>query len=543
MKKKTRLLSCILSVLICATAFSGLAGCGKEQLEGAIYDDPNIPNIYYYYYDGDGEKTWLFDAAVEFNKTISDYEIMPYGTLNEEYSLNLVANGGDASILTMTHPDINSLINAKDIVDLSSILQKDVDGKGVKLQDKFQNLTEIKAQYSNVNNKGMYGVPLSYSPQHLIYDHDLFVANGWLIYQKDGNGTPVRDGSGKIVLSVGRDGVAGTYDDGQPVNIQEWEEMMGRISNANNTKGFIYTTKYPFYIEPLVTSLIAQYGGLEECIDIFSGYGSYTNASGNEVQVAIENGYEMYNAPSILKAMEFMKKYLVSEQYVHERCWDTTGLSHSEAMKVFVTGFQEEVQQAAFLVEGSGFELSVKEYLNQIESLGNDGYGYGDREFRFMLLPQLGNDTKAYLHAQSLSTVVVSADTNQRRVEIAKDFVAYTLQDKYLQQYTLNTGDVRPLEYTLTSGQQAQLTPFQRSSIAMQQDTENVKVISVLDYAEKEPEKNGLITFKGAGYQYSGSFSEGNIERVLTALMRKTPAEYVQGIYKYRKNVVWGVAN
>lgn len=541
MKKKMRLLSCILSVLICATAFSGLAGCGKKIEDGAIYDDPNIPNIYYYYYDGDGDKSWLFDAAVEFNKTITDYEIMPFGTLNEEYSLNLAANGGDASILTMTHPDINSLINAKDIVDLSSILEKKVDGaNGVQLKDKFQNLKEIKAEYSNKANPGMYAVPLSYSPQHLIYDHDLFVANGWLIYQKNGN-VPVRDGNGNLVLSVGRDGVAGTYDDGQPVNIAEWEEMMNRIKNANNTKAFIYTTKYPFYIEPLVTALIAQYGGFEECIDIFSGYGSYTNASGTKVEVALENGYEMYKAPSILKAMEFMKKYLISEQYVHERCWDTVGLTHSEAMKLFVTGFQEEVQQAAFLVEGNGFEATLKTYFDQLESIGYEGRGYGDREYRYMLLPQLGNESMAYLSAQSLGTVVVSADTNQRKVELAKEFVAFTLQDKYLQQYTLCTGEVRPLEFTLTSEQEAKLTPFQRNAIAMQQDTDHVKVISALDYAEKDPVKNGLITYKGAGYQYSASFSEGNIERVLTALMRKTPQEYVNGIYNFRKNTVWGV--
>ena len=541
MKKKTRLLFCVLSVLmVCVTAFSGLTGCRRKIENGAIYDDPNIPNIYYYYYDGDGDKSWLFDAAVEFNKTITDYEIMPFGTLNEEYALNLTANGGDASILTMTHPDINSFINAKDIVDLSDILTKDVDGKGVQLKDKFQNLEEIKAQYSNKANPGMYGVPLSYSPQHLIYDHDLFVSNGWLIYQKNGN-VPVRDDNGNLVLTVGRDGVAGTYDDGQPVNIAEWEEMMNRIKNANNTKAFIYTTKYPFYIEPLVTALIAQYGGYEECIDIFSGYGSYTDALGTKVNVAIENGYEMYKAPSILKAMEFMKKYLISEPYVHDRCWDTVGLSHSEAMKLFVTGFQEEVQQAAFLVEGSGFEGALKTYFDQLESVGYEDRGYGDREYRYMLLPQLGNESMAYLSAQSLGTVVVSADTNQRKVELAKEFVAFTLQDKYLQQYTLCTGEVRPLEFSLTSEQQSKLTPFQRNAIAMQQDTDHVKVLSALDYAEKDPVKNGLITYKGAGYQYSASFSEGNIERVLTALMRKTPQDYVNGIYNFRKNVVWGV--
>lgn len=543
MKKTFKLLSCVLSLLVCITTFSSLVGCGKKIENSAIYDDPKVPNIYYYYYDGDGEKNWLFDAAIEFNKTISDYEIIPFATLNEEYALNLAANGGDANIMTITHPDIDNLIKDEDIVDLSDILAKDVDGNGVKLKDKFNDLDAIKAQYSTSASKGLYGVPLSYSPQHLIFDFDLFKSQGWLIYQKDGYGAPVRDSEGNLVLSVGHDGKAGTYDDGQPVDIAEWDEMLERIKVATNTKAFIYTTKYPFYIEPLVTALIAQYGGYDEVISIFSGYGSYTDATGTKVDVAIENGYDMYKAPSILKAMEFMKKYLINKDYVHERCWDTTGFTHDDAMKTFVTGYREEIQQAAFLIEGNSFETSLKYYFNQLEEVGDAGRGYGDREYRYMLLPHFGDDTISYLSAQSLGTVVVSADSNERKVQISKDFIAYTLQDKYLQQYTLDTGEVRPLKFKLTTEQEAQLTPFQRSAIAMQQDTEHVKVLSSLDYAEKDAEKNGLITFKGNGYQYTASFSEGNIERVLMALMRKSPQDYVNGIYDFRKKTIWGVVD
>lgn len=542
MKKLFRLLTCSLAVIISVTALSSMIGCGKKIENGAIYDDPKVPNIYYYYYEGDGDKNWLFDAAIEFNKTITDYEIIPFGTLSEEYALNLSANGGDANIMTLTHPDITSFIDDKDIVDLSDILEKDVDGNGVKLKDKFNDINALKAQYSSKTNKGLYGVPLSYSPQHLIFDFDLFKSQGWLIYQKDGNGAPLRDSEGNLILSLGHDGVAGTYDDGQPINITEWEEMLERIKVATNTKAFIYTTKYPFYIEPIVSSLIAQYGGYDEYVSIFSGYGSYKDSNGNNVDVTIENGYDMYNAPSILKAMEFMKNYLINKEYVHDRCWDTTGFTHDDAMKTFVTGYREEIQQAAFLVEGNGFETTLKYYFDQLESVGDEGRGYGDREYRYMLLPHFGDETVSYLCSQSIGTVVVSADSNARKVELSKEFVAYTLQDKYLQQYTLDNGDVRPLKYSLTQEQKSQLTPFQKNAIEMQQDIEHVKVLSALDLAGKDPEKNGLITFKGDGYMYTGSFSEGNIERVLTALMRKSPADYVNGIYNFRKKTIWGVS-
>ena len=48
-----------------------------------------------------------------------------------------------------------------------------------------------------------------------VYDHEIFYNKGYLFTQADGE-----------TLTVGKDGKAGTYDDGQPTTIAEWDIMI-----------------------------------------------------------------------------------------------------------------------------------------------------------------------------------------------------------------------------------------------------------------------------------------------------------------------------
>ena len=539
----TRSMAMIMCLITALTAGS-LIACGpKEKPQGDIAIDSSKQQIYYYYYAGGVDHSWRVNAAKEWNATNDTYQVIPWPTLTENFQQELVVNGGQASIIDITSSEISDYINANNLADLTDLYEKSVDGDGVKIKDKMHNYDKWQKLYStNEYPNGIYALPGGDSPMHLIYDHDLFMEKGWLIYQKDEHGAPIRDDEGKVILSVGQDGKAGTYDDGQPVNMAEWEEMLGRIKIANNTKAFIFTTKYNFYLEPLIKSLIAQYGGYEAYMSMMMGEGFYYDENGQKVEKTYENGYELYDNPALLKAMQFMDKYFTTSEWVHEKSVDSTGFAHKETVNTFITGFNPDVQQAAFLVEGSYFEIENKYYFNLLKQNKYEGRGYGEREYRLMLLPRLSEyDDVSYLCGQGVSATLISRDTkNPNKEAAAKDFMAFTLQEKYLKERTICSVSVMPYEYSLTPEEKANLTPFQRNVLDVCLDTENIKLISVADSAN-DIVRQGKVGKRLASYTFTAMMPDGGYERPLLALRRYSAVDYVAGIKKHQKEKMWGI--
>ena len=79
---KRNLLKVVAFIVCLMTVFSTIGCATPITGEG---DDASKADVFFYYYDGDGKKDWIKDAAKEFNATLEDYEIRPVGTLNEDY--------------------------------------------------------------------------------------------------------------------------------------------------------------------------------------------------------------------------------------------------------------------------------------------------------------------------------------------------------------------------------------------------------------------------------------------------------------------------
>ena len=195
-----------LGLLTVLTAGS-LVACGpQEKPVGDIKVDGNKQQIYYYYYAGGLDNTWRINAANAWNAQNDDFQIIPWPTLADDLEQEMVANGGQVSITDLNSNNVERYVNAELLADLTDIYEKDVDGKGVKLKDKMNDYAQWQKLASTKHYPdGFYAVPGTVAPFHLIYDHDLFLEKGWLIYQKDANGY-IRDENGNLVLSVGQDG-------------------------------------------------------------------------------------------------------------------------------------------------------------------------------------------------------------------------------------------------------------------------------------------------------------------------------------------------
>ena len=542
MKKLKKLIAMILA----ATTILTCVGCDNKMITSI---DKSKTQIYVYYYAGDISSEWLDTAVADYNAVNDTYQVIAVPTVNEYYADLLVANGGEAHAFVMTSSATEKMVDDGDIVDLSDILEKDVDGNGVKIKDKMNNVEQFKKFYSTVKNKGLYAIPMSACPHGLIFDYQLFEEKGWLIYQKDPQGQNLRDENNKLIPSVGHDGKAGTYDDGQPITEAEWEEMMERISYDSGSKAFLYTTKYDYYLEYILDILIAQFGG-ERAYNAYNNWnGSYYDENGEIVNVALNEGSKVLDMPALDQAISFLSKWMVkNEKYVHKLSWDTTETSHKDAQQTFVTGFMKDVQQAAFLVDGSFWEQGNLAYFNLLEGRGYTDRGYGDRDFRFMLFPRFNEySDQSYLVSSVYSAMIVSASetTSQKdmqTVEATKDFVAFTLKDKYLQLYTLCAGAPRPFNYSLTKEQKERLTPFQQHTLDMLNDTENINLITDISLVDNNPRLTGEISFSIGAWKYAADINGNIYNRALGALRRNSAENYIAGIRKYRKNNVWASA-
>ena len=213
---------------------SSLAACGPTPqasvddggVEGKLYTiDVAVTNA------GFGID-WAHELAKQYNalNTDSDYgiKIVDYGMKYADSILTDLSLGKGYHMYINAANEINSGVYEDYFEDLSDILDDNIDGEGQgTVQDKITNFDQWKNNYSKFG-EGLYAMPYSNGAVGMIIDHQEFIDNGWYCFEDEAN----------KVLTVGKDGKRGTYDDGQPQTLDEFNAMLERI--AVSAKPFIY---------------------------------------------------------------------------------------------------------------------------------------------------------------------------------------------------------------------------------------------------------------------------------------------------------------
>ena len=124
-----------------------------------------------------------------------------------------------------------------------------------------------------------------------------------------------------------------------------------------------------------------------------------------------------------------------------------------------------------------------------MEESGEEDRGYGKREYRFMLLPNFSGQksTKSIISTNDHSNIFIKAQDNEKKVQGAKEFLAYTLSDEALRLCTKMTGAIRPFNYEMSESDLSELTPFVRNVWQMYNDEKNVQVIRPILYNNETP--------------------------------------------------------
>lgn len=472
MRKK--LYALMASILALTVGFSAY-GCGAPDDDVVI--DPSKTQVYVSVFNGGFGIDWLNEAAKRFNDSNGDAQVIisPNKDIYQSQIAPAIKSGVSTNDIFIT-----AQASCKDLgiqgylEDLSDIWAADVDGNGKTVEQKMIDADLLKKVYQTAT--GTWGLPHSDAMQGFVYDHTIFKEKGFLMTESDGT-----------TLTAGKDGKFGTYDDGQPVNETEWEEMINKMV-ADGTYPFIWTGMYASdYLRTMSEALLAQYDGLDNYKISFSYDGVYTKEDNTTETITPATGYKTIKTPAKKRVMDFIYKYLVENSaYYHPS--SKQGTSHTEAQSNFILGFKRVPAnpQSGMLYEGVWWENESRAIFNSVENRESNGaeYKYGTRDYRYMLFPNLagqrganGDGTGSVLGISESGTIFMKKTQDAKKREYAKAFIKYLASDEVSRLFTTYAGGLRPYNYELTDADKANMTVFAKNAYAVYSDLENITVI------------------------------------------------------------------
>ena len=531
----------ILKIVASAFAFTALFGMfGCREKVGPTVDESKT-QIYVYAVDNGAGYKWLEHFAEEFNAIPenSEYQVIArHGdTSVSTMAASVAAGTTETSVYFGSQSSIINYIENGQLVDLSDIYDMKVDGEGGgTIAEKTFNFEMYKSAMRSIKKNpegGIYSVPYMSGLNGLVFDYKLFVDRGYLDFvpakdldevkseigdkvEKSGNRLTVTEAfgnykTGDYLLTKGKDGKYGTYDDGQKTDIEGFNNLIAKIINDGNVP-FLYSTKYVKpYTEPVFYSVLAQNMGYDNFVNFMSLNGNITDKNNKSESFDLENGYKMWDSDVVKNAYtaatSFYYNYIMGDigtingaaysraQMLHKQCNRSSGLSHKTAQTLFISGYQsDDKAETAFLTEGCWWEQEAIGTLTKqlSDNTDDEPRGYGKREYRYYLYPVCDNQVtdrdKSVMSCQDDGCGVLfnnypesirnaSAEVKSDYIKKCKEFIAYTLRDEALAYYTETTGNPRPFNYTLTDEQYNKLTPFAKNVWQISHDTEHISIV------------------------------------------------------------------
>ncbi|MBQ7912212.1 MAG: hypothetical protein IJ308_00495 [Clostridia bacterium] len=568
MKKLYRVLALTMALATCGTVMAGCTG-GKTSKKDEIIVEPFSASGFGIQWLKDLAKDWMAENP---GYTVKVKENSTY--LSGTQLAQIEAGTTTTDVYFGGYPNYSSGFYKGYFEDLSDMLTMKPDGEdGLTVQEKivnFDNWKKVagKVSYDEATDEfsysGCYMLPHSTTLSGLVYDHDEFLKNGWLTYAENtaevkadlaAQGITFEESelpaqnpldepetrlvfksstgitnyeSDEYILTAGKDGKYGTYDDGQPQTMAEFDEMVEAIVSAGKVP-FVYSTENE-YVTELANAYVVQYAGLDayDALTAFDSNGKeITLQDGSSVVIDWSNGYRAQSLKGIEDAVSFINDNFLNSDYF------TTGTGVQDAQDKFIAGGLGTSTYIAMLMEGNWFELEAMETL-KAAARRNPQKGYGKVDYRMMLMPEIegqkgidGNGNGTVFPAVEAGAIVVRTQKYPEKLEAIKSFILYTLTDEALSETTKKTGLVRGYKYDLTAEQIAEMTPYQRTCYQIYQDTENIKVITPTTDMLRAP-----FPYAAIGYTSDvGMLPCRGVQSILNSLKGgKSVAEVVDGI-------------
>ena len=486
-------------------ALTSLVGCGGEVVEKF---DSNKTQIYVNVFNGGLGIAWMEDLKNQFNAANTEYEIAlrPKKMTAPEIVEDLQDGDAYADVYFGTGVNYQVGIYRDFFEDLSDVMNMEPDGAGTgKVKDKMVDYSAWQTMASKYG-QGTYVFPNADTLYGMVFDYQLFVENGWLAYATSADEaaltaqgiTYTKQGAilkfasatgkvnykqGDILLSAGKDGKFGTYDDGQPTTEAEFDEMLNTIAYGDKkAKTFLYTPAYSNYLNDMQSAIYGQYIGEEDyevLFDFDSDGREIPMHNGTSKAITVSNGYDVYSSEAVYQSLRFIKKYMLAPT-VDGRTELESSYSHTDAQNDYLLGYKSQTGFPAILCEGNWWENEARVTFEEIAK-EDPTRGFGQREYRRFVYPalegQASDADKTFIGAGDVQGVVVAKQTDAKKLEKIKEFLLLSVKEENLRKFTQLTGCAKLFNYELTEADLNAMTPFARNCWEMRQDTDHIRII------------------------------------------------------------------
>lgn len=460
-------LALLLACALTLSAAAMLAGCGEVEIDDPDRFDEDVDSsktqIYVGYFNGGLGLTWLTEAKEAFEAKYPQYQIM-IDTGKDEYGSeilvsNMKTNRQDMYVLDGS--DYYKFIKNDLLADLTEAVTTPLSefGEDKTIEGK---MNESLRAFYKTNDGKYYASPLYQSYHQIIYDVDLF--DQYNLWFKDGGGFVE---SASDTKSAGQDGKAGTWDDGLPVTYSDFFLMMDRMV-ARGITPMTWTGAYAdSYLPNFIISLIADYEGADFATNFsFDGQAriianrdfaespekTFTvNSADIETVTVTPDNFKDYMPSTVGKyyAAKFAKDIAANSVY---RTYNYAE-SHTAVQRSYLMSNMEGVDKPiAMLIEGGWWMNEATSVFDEMATY-NEKYAKENRRFGVMPLPKADDGSSAEGHTvapfSGQSAVFVSNFSANKEGAIL--FYRYLHTDECMQQFTKNSGVLRPYDYDLTA--------------------------------------------------------------------------------------------
>ena len=354
-----------------------------------------------------------------------------------------------------------------DVSDVIADIQK---YEGVSISEERLNNLDIKGKY--------YAIPHYEIFDGITYDVDLFEANN--LYFADDRSTGEFVTSNADVRSAGPDGEYDTWDDGLPATVDEFFELCDYMIPLGIIP-MVWSGQHPFYFAALMMTFSANYLSAEELqanfsfdsqgveSEIVTGFNAAGKPTIEKRTITPANGNDVFSQAAKYYALDFMQRIYSNDKYYYKKSTSSSVFSNLDAQDVFVKSKLKggDEKPIAMLVDGNWWYNEAKTSIEESYSYGPAAY---NRKFGYFPIPTAQTDEQGRegkemkLLNKYNSYAFIRASISPSKINAAKEFLKFCYTPANLQQFTLDTGLHKAVEYTMTSDQLNEL-PYETKQI------------------------------------------------------------------------------
>ena len=517
---KKRILFALPLVALTAGLVSGCANKSNANKAQTIY-------LEYFNKSGFG-RAWLDNMISDWKAATSysnfDVVVVPTSYLGGDQVTQVQSGTSLTDIFFGSNPEYKTGFYLNDgkgyFEDLSDVANSSAYGETKLIKDKIANYETTwkevggKQVYDSasdtITTSGMYLLPYTSTFTAPIFNYDDWVEKGLLTEasasdevkatlaaegityheQKVGSTTKLIFDSatfsasyaeGDVIMSAGKDGKFGTYDDGQPITYSEFQTLYSKLlTQYTNT---CITSDAGCYNENLVLASLAQINGIEgyNALAKFDSEGKeVTLSDGSKEVIKLQNGNHAYKIGGVKTAMDFFYTYFLDSKSGYTQ----VELNVGDAQAKYCNGLSDSNHSVAMIYEGNWFENQAKDRL-ATATKNHPNNHLGKLDLRYLMIPnfdgQRGIDGKGNgtcLTADEYGSITVTNQTDATKLAAIKDLLKFFLSDTQLAKATCSSGIAFAYDYTLTDAQLDSMAPSQKYAYQIMHDTDNVRILT-----------------------------------------------------------------